>query len=527
MLLTRIRLAGLGALLFVAGCGARSGLHEPPLDGGVEDAPSDVQDVQCITDQDCASADKCSPSVCVEGACVPGVPVDCNDHDPCTEDSCEPSTGQCQHKSLTLDQDGDGFKGPRPGYAPGAPGSCGDDCDDTNPNAYPGGTEVCDGVDNDCNGIIDDNMSYVPAGQGDVRVSGPSQQSGTGGLAYNGNVYAATYGSQNTYWLNYFKGLSATGKTVLPEVAIAKALDNYVFAGPIVWTGAMFGTAWEDARTGNYDIYFNRLDKDGKKLGPDQRLTASTGYSLGPDLIWNGTEFLVAWYVQLSGQPTIYGRRINVDGKTIGSKITLTNPVWFAESPKLAEGVKKLGLAFNMGDATSQQVGFRLLDPDMSPSSGLIKLSTDSGTAPSVVWNGDRYVVVYSKWNYNNKPAVPGDSIWGASVDENGKVVTPEKRLTTGAKHARAVDLLALGNRLLLVWADDKDGNYELYSKMLNADLTQLSPRRRITNNPADTLDPIAAFGPSGDVGVLFDDNRSGSWQTYFTRLVCKAGATP
>src|SRR6185503_16704845 len=29
------------------------------------------------------------------------------------------------------------------------------DCDDTNPNRYPGNTEVCDGIDNDCNGTAD------------------------------------------------------------------------------------------------------------------------------------------------------------------------------------------------------------------------------------------------------------------------------------------------------------------------------------------------------------------------------------
>jgi len=527
MLLKRswVPVLAVAAPLWLAGCGARTGLHEPPPDAGVEDAPVDVQDVQCITDDDCPTADQCSTSTCVEGTCQPAVLVDCDDHDPCTEDSCAPATGQCKHRDLALDQDGDGYKGPRPGYAPGAPGSCGDDCDDTNPNAHPGGTEICDGVDNDCNGIVDDNMTYVPSGQGDVRVSGPSKLSEPGGIAYNGKLYGVNYDTKvSDYYRNYFKGLSATGTTVVSETPIAKQLDNNVFAGSIAWTGAMFGTAWSDPRNTDYDIYFNRLDADGKKLGPDLRLTEATGYSLGPDVIWNGSEFLVTWYLQLTaGGPTIYGQRIGVDGAKLGGVVQLTQPVWFAESPRLAEGISKLGLAFNMGDANSQQVGFRLLGPDFSSPGSLIQLSKDTGTGPAVVWNGDRYVVVY----YKKKNGVPEDSIWGAAVDEKGKVVTPETRLTAGAKHAETVDVLALGNRLLLVWADDHDGNYELYSKMLSADLKELAPRRRITKNSSDTLYPIAAFGPNGDVGVLFWDDRPGSWQTYFTRLVCKAGATP
>ena len=32
------------------------------------------------------------------------------------------------------------------------------DCDDNNSLSYPGTLEICDGEDNDCNGIVDDNI---------------------------------------------------------------------------------------------------------------------------------------------------------------------------------------------------------------------------------------------------------------------------------------------------------------------------------------------------------------------------------
>jgi len=40
----------------------------------------------------------------------------------------------------------------------------GDDCDDSEPAAYTGGTEVCDGVDNDCNGDVDDDDAGLTDG---------------------------------------------------------------------------------------------------------------------------------------------------------------------------------------------------------------------------------------------------------------------------------------------------------------------------------------------------------------------------
>ncbi|MDH3976734.1 MAG: MopE-related protein [Deltaproteobacteria bacterium] len=51
------------------------------------------------------------------------------------------------------DLDGDGQYREGDYYCP-----CGDDCDDSDGDIYPGNTESCDNQDNDCNGIADDNI---------------------------------------------------------------------------------------------------------------------------------------------------------------------------------------------------------------------------------------------------------------------------------------------------------------------------------------------------------------------------------
>jgi len=105
----------------------------------------DCQDPMCSYYPDCGEENICDNGVDDDGDGL----VDCADPDCCFTTSCPP-----------VDEDGDGYYDM----------PCGRDCDDTDPNAYPGtqdtftywgvaggqATEICDnGVDDDCNGLID------------------------------------------------------------------------------------------------------------------------------------------------------------------------------------------------------------------------------------------------------------------------------------------------------------------------------------------------------------------------------------
>lgn len=103
----------------------------------------------CNEDVDCVDGDVCNGSETCDvptHACVEGEALDCSDADPCTEDLCDPTDG-CSNP--LVDADGDGM-------APETLGTCGMDCDDGDASVFTGAEELCDGKDNDCNGIVDD-----------------------------------------------------------------------------------------------------------------------------------------------------------------------------------------------------------------------------------------------------------------------------------------------------------------------------------------------------------------------------------
>ena len=120
--------------------------EEPPAPDGCFDSDEDGYEHEICGGDDCNDEDdEINPDE-REGwlghpTCSDGVDNDCDglvdDLDPGCQDVCS-------------DLDEDGFGDPSSPLCP-HPGR---DCDDTNPNSYPGAPEICDGFDNDCDDVI-------------------------------------------------------------------------------------------------------------------------------------------------------------------------------------------------------------------------------------------------------------------------------------------------------------------------------------------------------------------------------------
>ena len=144
----------------------------------------------CASDGRCANVpdtSRCDDNVWCNGqevcdarrGCVRGAPVTCDDNDGCTTDRCDETTRGCAHEPRDFDHDGDPDIAcqsascadagvPDGGAIAGAScvdevalqraGQCwmGRDCDDRDPHVSGCLPEICgDGIDNNCNGLVD------------------------------------------------------------------------------------------------------------------------------------------------------------------------------------------------------------------------------------------------------------------------------------------------------------------------------------------------------------------------------------
>ncbi|MBO6934902.1 MAG: hypothetical protein JJ863_08000 [Deltaproteobacteria bacterium] len=101
-------------------------------------------------------------------ACAPPdghsqLPLDCDDDDgtlyPAADELCNARDDNCDGIAGFIIAPGDTEDDDRDGYPD--EGCGGNDCDDRDPFNYPGGLELCDGLDNDCDGTIDEDVVDV------------------------------------------------------------------------------------------------------------------------------------------------------------------------------------------------------------------------------------------------------------------------------------------------------------------------------------------------------------------------------
>ncbi len=510
------------AIVLIASCGARTGVRGDGSDAGADAAPGPqacAQNVECFTDL-------CNPRLCIAGFCEDVGPVECDDGDECTVEGCVLETGECESSPLTFDRDGDGFLGPRPGFEPSAPGACGDDCDDTSPLAFPGGGETCDGVDNDCNGVIDDNARFAANGLDPVQISLDLFQTEGGGVAFNGNYYGVTYSGRDSTAgraRSFFKGIAPDGSTfgMLSEEPIA-LVNNDTFAGPVEWTGEVFGMAWTDRRDENFEVYFNQFDVDGEKLTPDLRVTTAPRFSVGVSMVFTGAEYLLMWADDRDSRRNfrVYGQRIDVLGEPIGENVALTEEGINATGASFVVGRGSLGLAYKQGDVGSGEVVFRTVSFDLEDVGPVTVVTTNNAVDPVLAFNDDRFVLLWEQ----KIDGFPGRSVFGATLSETGAVLMGETPIITSAGFARDPTMLTLGNRILVTWAEEQSARFNLFARMFSPDLVPIAPTEQLTDTNGDSTDPVTAFGPDGDVGVFFMDRAETRRQRFFVRLVCVAG---
>ena len=264
-----------------------------------------------------------------------------------------------------------------------------------------------------------------------------------------------------------------------------------------MWTGDRYGIAWSDRRTGDYEIWFSALDKQGNKMGPDARVSFAPGFSISPSLGWDGSSFYVVWQDRRSGTFAIWGRRLDDLGGPLGEE-TLLAAEDEAEAPSVAVSSSTLAVLYRRGGPASGTIALRTFKPGLTAASPPIVLANAGPYAePGLVVQGEDLFAVWVAAGQQHR-------VHGALVSPAGqtKVAPTELKLPPG--ETRAPRTLGLGDRVLIVYGHVTPGTgYDVWTSTLDAKLAPLGPPQPMTAAPGDELPEGISFGAGGDVAAI------------------------
>lgn len=484
----------------ITGCGAKTGVSDDPRDGGSDGV------IEC--EDPCPESTFCEPICMIDEECQPLRGPTCDDDDPCTIDRCDAVLDGCVNEVELEDLDGDGAL---------APIDCGGtDCDDDAPDINPDAPERCNGIDDDCDDLIDEGAELLPWGT-ELPVAASGQTDDASGIAWIGNEYIYGYWDYRDGDADVFlQRLTPEGEYVDEAVQVTtSAGDGY---GPnILWTGSELGVVWSDRREGNFEIFFARFTGELERLTGDIRVTNNDEWSLYPKLTWSGREYLVVWQDERSMAFEAYAQRIGPTGLN-GDALRLSSSGAMgqtAESPSVAFDGEMYHAVWLEGGLTRYDLRYSLLDQLLNLRDTYLVTDGTMGSASSpTVAAGP------------NTAAIAWEQADGTGFDTMVVVVSGEgvqqgvpTMINAAGVTAREPSLLWDNNGFVVI-SSVFSATFDLSFAVIDPNGIETQPLTTFVESRADAVSAIVALG-AGEIGVGWSDSRNGTYDAYFTRLLC------
>jgi hypothetical protein len=396
---------------------------------------------------------------------------------------------------------------------------CAGDCNDSDPKIRPGAVEVCDGRDNNCNGIIDDAAACVrvcaPASKlgTDFRVTSAEFDSSAPSIAWNGVDYGMVWkDSRNGDQEIFFTRMTPAGTKVGGDISISGPCGDCVNPR-LTWNGTEYGAVWSQ----NGAITFGRFDRAGGAVGSATSLIDPAGSSADePDLVWTGSEYGVVWD-QFVGPQQIRFVRLDRQGARQSQYLKITDDVSFFGNarPRIAWGGGKYGIAWQGNTGGQPEIFFERVDPRQGPFPSLQITNHNAGARrPQIAWNGSEWGIAWEDYQTFTEIYFQRVSAAGAKVGANVPI-------TATAGVSNEPSLAWTGSEYGVVWDDDRTGDLELWYARLSSAGAKIGSEQQLTTATGQSALPSLAWG-GGKFAVAWNDDRfAGDEEILFLRLGC------
>lgn len=187
-------------------------------------------------------------------------------------------------------------------------------------------------------------------------------------------------------------GQSGSGLTALPS---------------LVWNGDGFGLAWADARAQRVDVYFERLSREGARVGAEVAVTRGAGEHLLPRMVFAGTEYGITWTDVIDdGDDLAVGfARVGSDGARRGDPMRLSGSDDLNFGGAVAWDGHAYGVTWTSASTRgAMSLQFTRIVPDQRPTAvRVLERNALPIGLSAIAWDGREFGVSYAHYAYQRE----------------------------------------------------------------------------------------------------------------------------
>ena len=312
-------------------------------------------------------------------------------------------------------------------------------------------------------------------------------------------------------------------------IVISQAVyDQYSAA--VGFDGENFLVAWEDWRSGNWeDIYGARVTPAGTVLDPSGiAVSQDANDQCTPAVGFGGGCFLVAWEDSRVGDD-IFAARVTPAGTLLDSAGFIISQVAQDQySPAVGFDGTNFLVVWEDGRSSSDYENYDIYGARVTPAGVVldpkgfvISHAAGNQSTPAVGFDSACFLVVWGDARNGDD-----EDIYGARVTPTGEVLdTQGIAISQADRDQFDPDVSFDGTGFLVVWVDQRGGDYDVYGARVTPEGTVLDSSGIAISQAAYDQSSPAVGSDGANYLVVWQDNRTGSgWYDIYGTRVTSAG---
>jgi len=320
--------------------------------------------------------------------------------------------------------------------------------------------------------------------------------------------------------------VSSTGQVLdAPEIAISTTGNERSPAA--AWNGSSFLVVWDflDFSTGDLDIYGARVDATGALLDPSRIpiSTVSGSHETEPAIASVGTDFLVAWvdWRNLEERSLdVFAARVTGAGQVLdASGIEISSTQAQEDVPTVASDGSKYLVAWDSLRRNDSDIYGTFVEPDRGGTQLghpiAISHAVNHQSRPSAAWNGSSFLVVWADLRRGDH------DVFGARLTVAGRVLDPRGiPVLTGPGTDVPAGLAAdLAGYLLVEFRVATDPSFDVFALRIGADGQSIGDPYLVSRQATEQTAPAAAWDGSTYLVVWQEYGEGSNFDVYGARV--------